>query len=341
MSDNGKENSSNGRYKPLDGVTAKIWAIAGGKGGTGKSVVTANLGIALSSMGNKVVVIDGDLGGANLHTCLSIRHPQFNLNDFLTNEKTHLRDILLDTPAKSLKLISGGSELVGIANIQHMKKQKLLRHILQLPADYILVDLGAGTSYNTLDFFNLSREGIVVCNPEPNAKLDVYAFMKSAIYRRILSSFKKNSEEYFVIKKILIDDRNKTFQLQKLPDMIGDRYPEAARIVQSVLSSYRLKLIMNKIRKGSQVSQGHQLVTLASEYLGIDLKYLGHISRDDKVVDASERMMPFILQHPRCKASQNLYQIIKILNAAGENGRFVKQFGQFKKEMKTQAKVWK
>ena len=125
MSDNGTANSSNGNFTPFDGVTAKIWAIAGGKGGTGKSVVTANLGIALSTLGNSVVVIDGDLGGANLHTCLNIRHPQFNLNDFLTNEKTHLRDILLDTPAKSLKLISGGSELVytrSVCYVVHMER---------------------------------------------------------------------------------------------------------------------------------------------------------------------------------------------------------------------------
>lgn len=67
--------SDNGSSPVLNGVKANIWAIAGGKGGTGKSVITANLGIVLSSLGKKVILIDGDLGGANLHICLNIRHP--------------------------------------------------------------------------------------------------------------------------------------------------------------------------------------------------------------------------------------------------------------------------
>ena len=98
-----KYQSDNGNKPALNGTKARVWAIAGGKGGTGKSVIAANLGIALSSIGTKVILIDGDLGGANLHTCLNIRHPQANLNDFITNDKKDLSEILLDTPAERLK----------------------------------------------------------------------------------------------------------------------------------------------------------------------------------------------------------------------------------------------
>jgi len=335
---NGSKFNGNGTI--LNGGTANIWAVAGGKGGTGKSVISANLGIALANLGFKVVLIDGDLGGANLHTVLSIKHPQYNLNDFLTNEKTNLKDILLDTPARSLKLISGGSELVGIANIQHFKKAKLLRHILMLPADFIIVDLGAGQAYNTLDFFNLSNEGIIVTNPEPTAKLDAYSFIKNVVYRKVFSSFKKGTPVYDLIKKILVDERHKSFQLPRLPLIVGQTYPEAAEQIVQILKSFRPRLILNKVRRSRQVGEGNQLVTLASEYLGINLTYLGYIESDQKVVDATELMMPFVLKYPRSKASYNLFKILESLDATS-NGKPVKHFYQFKKGMKAQAKEWK
>lgn len=332
-------NNDNGSIN--NGRVAKIWAIAGGKGGTGKSVMTASLGIALASVGKKVILIDCDLGGANLHTVLNIRHPQYNLNDFLTNEKTNLTDVLLDTPAKSMKLISGGSELLGIANIQHFKKTKLLRHIMQLPADYILVDLGAGQTFNTLDFFNLSNEGILVTNPEPNAKIDAYSFIKNAVFRKILSSFKRDTPVHDLIKKILVDERHKTFQLAKLPMIVGRSFEKEAEKVAEILRSYRPKLIMNKIRRSSQIAEGLQLVTLSTEYLGVELKYIGYIENDQKVQDASETMMPFVLKYPKSKASRNLYKILESLDVVNENGNPFKHFYQFKNEMKSQSKAWK
>ncbi|MFC1561641.1 P-loop NTPase [candidate division KSB1 bacterium] len=337
--DNGFQNN-NGKDSVVGNNTATILAIAGGKGGTGKSVMSANLGISLANLGLRVILIDGDLGGANLHTVLNIKHPKYNLNDFLTNEKTHLKDILLDTPARTLKLISGGSELVGIANIQHYKKLKLLRHILQLPADYIIVDLGAGQSYNTLDFFNLSNEGIIITNPEPTAKLDAYSFIKNVVYRKVLSIFKKDTAVFKLIKQLLIDERHKSFQLPRLPMIISQNYPKEGKMVASILQSFRPKLIMNKVRRSSQIHEGTQLVTLAGEYLGISLKYLGHIENDQKVVDATEIMMPFVLKYPRSRASQDLYKIINSLGIT-DNGSPIKHFYQFKKGMKAQAKEWK
>jgi len=337
--DNGEKQNSGNRFFGRDG-SAKVWAVAGGKGGTGKSVVAANLGIGLALFGNKVILIDADLGGANLHTVLNIRHPQYNLNDFITNEKANLKEILLDTPAKSLKLISGGSELVGVANIQHYKKAKLLRHILQLPADFIIVDLGAGQSFNTLDFFNISNEGIIVTNPEPTAKLDAYSFIKNVVYRKIFSSFKKDSPVYALVKKILIDERHKSFQLPRLPMIVGQVFPEEGKKISAVLKSYRPKLIMNKIRRSSQISESYQLVTLATEYLGIHIQYIGHIENDQKVLDANEKMMPFVLQYPRSQASRDLFKILETLDIS-DNGTPLRHFTQFKKHTKTQAKVWK
>ena len=178
-----------------------IWSVAGGKGGTGKSVIIAHLGIGLSIIGFRVILIDGDLGGPNLHNYLNIKKPKHTLNDFISNKISSLNEIILDTPLENLKIISGGTELLGVANLPYLKKEKILRHINNLDADFIIMDLGSGTSYNTLDFFNLSNKGIIISNPEPNAKYDAYYFLKNAIFRKISKSLKKDSEVKNIMNK--------------------------------------------------------------------------------------------------------------------------------------------
>jgi flagellar biosynthesis protein FlhG len=91
----------------------KIWAVAGGKGGTGKTVLTSNLGVGLAILGYKVILIDGDLGGADLHLSFGMPVPKRNLNDFLSGRVPSLNDVLLPTRSANLSIICGGSELIG------------------------------------------------------------------------------------------------------------------------------------------------------------------------------------------------------------------------------------
>ena len=83
----------------------KIWAVGGGKGGVGKSLVSANVAICLALMGNKVVAVDLDLGGANLHTCLGLPIPSVTLSDYISKKITNFEDLLVPTPINNLKII--------------------------------------------------------------------------------------------------------------------------------------------------------------------------------------------------------------------------------------------
>ena len=159
--------------------SAKIWPIAGGKGGTGKSTLTANVGVGLSLLGYKVILVDGDLGGADLHLFFDQISPSRNLCSFLSKDVKSLKDTLLPTPNENLRIVCGGNELVGMANLSYMTKAKLIRHIRSLDADFVLIDLGAGSAYNTIDLFTLSNDGIIVCTPEPQARLDAYCFIRT------------------------------------------------------------------------------------------------------------------------------------------------------------------
>src|SRR6185503_3679856 len=95
----------------------QIWSIGGGKGGIGKSLLTASLGWQLAQLGKRVVLVDADLGGANLHTCLGLPKPEMTLTDFIRRQVPHIDDVVTDTDVPGLRLISGASDFLSAANI--------------------------------------------------------------------------------------------------------------------------------------------------------------------------------------------------------------------------------
>lgn len=319
----------------------KIWTFAGGKGGTGKTAMAANIGVALATMGYHIILVDADLGGANLHTILNIKRPRVTLSDFINRHVESIHDVLLSTPSENLQLISGGSEMVGQANIPYQSKIRLHKHLNKLDADYILIDLGAGTNYNTLDFFVLSNEGFVVCNPEPTAKLNAYTFLKSAVYRLIEREFKKGTRiREFIVK----EGKNNKSGSMAIPQLLKCIYkidPIAATRITRRLLRFRPKLIMNKLRRFSQEKEGLQLVNLSEKYLGISMEYSGMVRDDSRVVDSSELMMPFVLQYTGCGASKDIYKIIGKLGINDRLGRFnLKRSRKLKRYIKTERQYW-
>src|SRR6185295_5775311 len=158
---------------PLARARRQIWSVGGGKGGIGKSILTASLGWQLARMGKRVVLIDADLGGANLHTCLGLPNPEHTLGDFIQRRRETIEEVLVDTGTPGLRLISGASDFLGAANIKH------------LDVDVVLLDLGAGTSFNIIDFFLISDLSVLTVVPEPTSIENGYRFIKSALYRRL------------------------------------------------------------------------------------------------------------------------------------------------------------
>ncbi|MCZ6631859.1 MAG: AAA family ATPase [bacterium] len=319
----------------------KIWAVAGGKGGTGKTMITSNLGVGLAILGYKVILIDGDLGGADLHLSFGMPVPKRNLNDFLAGRVSSLHDVLLPTQNANLSLICGGSELIGLANLPYQRKEKLKRHINQLDADFILVDLGAGTAYNTLDFFVISNEGFIICNPEPQAKIDAYSFVKNAVYRRFLQTFARNT----LLKDLIINFGNngqRALKIRDLVNRIGDAVPDYGDKAQEIVDTFRPKLIMNKVRKKRQLEDADRFCYLVREYLSVHMQYLGHIEYDEGVVDACEKMRPFLLDQPTSKVSLNIYNTLFNMGIQDRQLRYDrKTYKKMAKGVKLESKLWK
>ena len=142
-------------------ILPPIWAFGGGKGGVGKSLLCAAVGVELAQRHLQVVAIDADLGAANLHTLLGLIHPPRTLTEFFADPETTLSEVCIETDVSGLRLVSGAAALLRAAHPRAAEKRRLLAGLETLDADVILIDLGAGTHYNTLDFFNLAGHRLV------------------------------------------------------------------------------------------------------------------------------------------------------------------------------------
>lgn len=293
------------------GVPSKaIWPIAGGKGGTGKSTLTANIGVGLSLLGYKVILVDCDLGGADLHLFFDQIAPARSLSHFLTKETATLKDVLLPTPSENLKIVCGGNEMIGLANLPHMVKEKLLRHIMTLDADFVLIDLGAGTTFNTLDFFTLSDDGLIVCTPEPHARVDAYGFIKNTVYRKLRRVFSKNVIVKTTIEQFARKSGRKSGRISELLDLIVLADPESGVIAKALMAKYRPRLILNRVRYKRQIEEAHRFVALVKEYLSTEMNYVGYVRSDNKILDACERRRPLMIDNPKAPAARDIYTIL-------------------------------
>jgi flagellar biosynthesis protein FlhG len=287
-----------------------VWAVGGGKGGVGKSLVTANISICLSLMGYRVTSIDLDLGGANLHTCLGVPIPEKTLSDFLSRKVSRLEELVTSTPIPNLKIISGAQDEMGIANIKQMHKNKLLSKLDTLDTDFIIFDLGAGTTYNTLDFFIHSSTGILVVLPEPTSIENTYRFIKS-IFHRKLKLVEDSLDVEPMIDKVMnskLGSKNQTpFDLLL---EIEARNPVLGKKLIDEITKFKPKLIMNQVRTQADIDIGFSMKSICKKYFGIDIQYVGYLDYDPTVWQSVKKRKPLLVEFPQSKLVSNFDKIV-------------------------------
>ncbi len=292
----------------------KIWAIGGGKGGVGKSLVSANVAICLALMGNKVVAVDLDLGGANLHTCLGLPIPQVTLSDYVSKKITNFQDLLVSTPINNLKIISGAQDELGMANLKHMHKNQIIRKLHDLDADYILFDLGAGTAFNTIDFFITADKGILVVLPEPTSIENTYRFIKSVFYRRL-----KMIEGVAEIEAMINESMNAkiapggTTSPADLVRRITEISPEVGLRIKNEMADFRPNLIINQVRSQADIDIGYSIQSICRKYFGIEMTFPGYLDYDQSVWQSVRKRKPLLIEYPNSKLVNNFDRIVNKL----------------------------
>ncbi|AFE11073.1 MinD/ParA family protein [Corallococcus sp. CA054B] len=288
---------------------ARIIAVGGGKGGIGKSMVSANLGVALAQAGQKVLLVDADLGGANLHTCLGVGPPESTLSDFLRRGKANLEEVMVGTGVPGLSLIAGAQDSLDAANLKYAQKQKLLRTLLsQTTADYLILDLGAGTSFNTLDFFLIADHGLLVVLPEPTSVENAYRFVKAAFFRKL-----QQTEARYGIQD-MVEGALSTREggLRTLHDIVAQvrrKAPSDAERLERELAAFHVRLVVNQARTDADEKVGSAMVSAWKKFFGIDMDDLGALRHDDEAWRAVRKRKPVLLERPDSPVSQGLQRI--------------------------------
>ncbi len=279
----------------------RVISIGGGKGGIGKSLIAANLGIELARRGSRVVLVDADLGGANLHTTLGLEVPKRTLSDFIERRVERIEDVVTPTGIERLGLVSGALDHLDAADPRYAQKMRLLRHVQQMDVDYAILDLGAGTAVNVLDFFLVSDHGVLVLVPEPTAVENAYRFVKAAFWRRM-----RNVAQVYgydsLLRSVMAGGAFRS--PVELIATVTERDPEAGANLARQVTSFRPRLVVNQARTTQDVGIGQAVVAAWRKYFGLEMDYLGVIQYDDEMWRTLRARRPFLVERPQAPAAR-------------------------------------
>jgi flagellar biosynthesis protein FlhG len=193
----------------------RVIAVTSGKGGVGKTNVSVNMGIALAKLGARPLLVDADLGLANVDVILGII-PQYNLGHVILGEKK-ISDVIINGPA-GLRVIASGSGVYKLANLSEKSLEQCLQNLNEIEkyTDIMIIDTGAGLSKNVLKFVLAAGEVIVVTTPEPTAITDAYGVIK------VVASSDLNTPIWVVVN--MVRNENEGMQVMDRLSTVSKRF---------------------------------------------------------------------------------------------------------------------
>jgi len=234
------------------GLTTAVYSITSGKGGVGKTAVCANLAYNLASMGKRVLILDADLGLANIDVVFGLS-PSYNMNHFFSGEYS-LQEIMVDGPL-GIKILPAGSGIQNFTRLDSNQKMRLLDGLdsMQNHFDYVLIDTEAGISENVTYFNTAAQEILIVTTPEPTAITDAYALMK------LLSTQYHEKKFNLVVNQIRTE--NDALDVYRKLTMVANRYldisidylgsvPEDRQMIDAI----RKQKVISELIPGSKIT---------------------------------------------------------------------------------------
>ncbi|RMG12490.1 MAG: hypothetical protein D6729_16455 [Deltaproteobacteria bacterium] len=266
----------------------RIVAVGGGKGGVGKSVVASNLAIAMAQAGRRVVLLDADLGAANLHTLFGITRPARCLAGFLSRAQESLEEVRIHTAVPGLDLIPGAGAVPGVANPGWGRKQRLLRHIRSLDADVVVLDVGAGTSFDVVDLYNEADLRLVVMTPQLTSVQNAYAFTKAAVYRLL----DRLAGERAQLGGSEVDRVEGRLRATEAAD------PALAARMRAALSGAGFRLVGNQTFEQKDGRVYHALSRMIFDFLSVQAPVMGWLWASRRIHDSVSGRIPHLLVAP-------------------------------------------
>lgn len=297
---------------PENGATppkCEVWALAGGKGGTGKSFLVSCIATALAKKQNRVVMLDLDLGGANLHSFFGLNGPRTSLTAFFESG-ARLEELSAPTGIENLSLITGNLESMTSGSIKTSQRQKLFRQMAKLDSRYMIVDLGAGCHPNTLDTFLIADRMIVIIVPEITSVENMYVFVKNALFRKVIYALKGVEFKNLVRDAWLQRDTRGIKNIKDLIDYLRTNYPLADEVLGRELAGFRIHILANMTRDHKDVALAQSVKSVLQKYLGLDACFAGAVEYDDAVRQSVREGRPFMLNHLSSPCTKQITDVI-------------------------------
>jgi flagellar biosynthesis protein FlhG len=280
-----------------------ILTVGGGKGGIGKSVIAANLAMVLARLGFHTLLIDADLGGSDLHNMLELDNLEPGLGELLTGGTFSLTSLIRPVREPRLYFVTGDACLPNAANPKFQRKRKLFRDISRLSQDFVLLDLGAGSSLTVTDFFLSTPFTLLVMNPERAAELNAFNFYKNMVYR-LLTPPSRTSRQ-LARALAYFQQRRQGPGSQAMAELLSGLDEEAAGQVRACLAGIKPKLVLNRLRTIDEFIQARQVQAWAEQDLGLEVEIMAFLPEDQAVREAAHSGIPVLEIDPRapfCRA---------------------------------------
>ena len=276
-----KDHPLESRKKREGGV---IIPVASGKGGVGKSVFSAALAITLARRGKKVAAVDLDLGGSNLHTYLGLPNTNPGIGDFLKQRRDDLQALLVPTTIDGLSLLPGDGKTPFMANIPSQQRLLLMEELKKIEADYVILDLGAGSALNTMNIFGLATDGIVVTTLDTPALMNALVFIRNFLFATILSLTSHKAP----VKKLLLDAYRRSADGANLTASeayrkIAEHDRLLAREISKRCTQFTPRLVYNMADHAEDLQVASRIGGTLKKNLSLDSSILGLLFYDSSV----------------------------------------------------------
>jgi flagellar biosynthesis protein FlhG len=292
----------------------RVWTIAGGKGGAGRSLLAANLGIALARAGRKVLLLDLDRDGAGLHACLGFSRAPASAAAARAAAGS-LAGLAVDTPIHNLRLVGRGQARRSDGSLMDDLPARLAA---TSEADAILIDCGSGRSEAVLDAFQLGELGIVATSPEPPALESACAFgeahLRRCLERALPADVRRALDDLLTSEGV--DPARLSFRA--LMQRLGALDPAARDRVAETVGRMRLELIVTQVRDETDEEAAAALCSAFLKAFGIALPIAGLVACDPSVLQAVHKRRPLAQQFPNTPATKGMARAAeRLLHAAG------------------------
>lgn len=294
-------------------MTPQVVAIAGGKGGVGKSLVAANVGIFLATLGKRVILIDAAFGTPTLHIFAGVSRPARTLSEALEPGGPTLGDVAVATHVPGVRLIAGANDPKG-ANPSPEQVRILVEQWRGLPADWVVVDLGPGVAPQTVELFLAADLGILVAVPDPSSIELMHRFVRLAFRAKL-----ERSGLSHLAGTGVADDGQAWSALDVYLHALAANAGDVTALRDAILSFSPL-LIVNSARSKSDMELGRAVASAARRRLGTPIRYLGHLEYDEAIWASTRRRRPLLSEHPETRVAKCFERVTRGLLAVRSVG---------------------